>query len=40
MYTASVIKMKIHHPVQVLCRRIKSHSYAINCSLLIKEAGS
>jgi hypothetical protein len=33
------MKMKIHHPLQVFCRRDKTHSYDINGYFLIKEVG-
>jgi len=31
------MKMKIHHPVQVLCKRDKTYSYDTNAYYLIKE---
>jgi len=40
MFTASVMKMKILHPVQVSCRRVKMQSYYINACFLTKEVGS
>jgi len=34
------MKMKIHHPLQVFCRRDKTHRDDINAYFLIKEVGS